>query len=330
VKVHARLAPGIVAPGNEVSVRIHLPRKLAGVTLKLWELDGYVDRDGAAKREPAGDLLLAQWDGDLEAGDGATPNDVNYVKFSKHQETLTTPDTDTEDAFRLRVRLPGDDEAIQVPMGSEKTQLVARGVSLALSIENGGSELFRTTSSCVAQMPTTTILVGHHRFSMRNEAADFYSDVDDDRIEEVHAHQWITLGVQTGTGMTARLDVLGSGYLDATGLALDSDKPTAQPLVVRKGRKLFVYIHERKLDLPKGASKIPIAACDMVEDDGTVSAERPEQGDRLELRIAEVPIEFGERATFKTDLSATGQEMPANEDHVTAWAEAARRFQKVT
>ena len=83
--------------------------------------------------------------------------------------------------------------------------------------------------------------------------------------------------------------------------------------------------------MPKGVSKIPIAACDAIGDDGSVIAERPEQGDLLELRLAEVPVEFGDkRATFKTDLSATGTEAKANEEHVTMWAEAAKRFKKVT
>jgi len=330
VKCHARLAPGLVAPGDEVTIRVHLPRKLAGVTLKLWETDAYVGRDGPATRDPAGDQLLARWDGDLEAGDGKTPNDVDYVVFTKHAEMLVTA-SDTKDAFGLWVRLPGASDAVRVRVGSETSELVARGVSLALSIENGGTELFRTTSTCVAQMPTTTVSVAHHRFSMRDDAADLHSSFDEDKLEESHAHQWVTFGIANGTGMKERLDVVGSGYLDARGVVLDSDQPTAQPVVVRSGRKLFLYIHERKLDVPKGVSKIPIAACDAIGDDGSVIAERPEQGDLLELRLAEVPVEFGDkRATFKTDLSATGTEAKANEEHVTMWAEAAKRFKKVT
>jgi len=179
-------------------------------------------------------------------------------------------------------------------------------------------------------MPTTSIAIEHHRFSMRDDAADLHSDFDEDKLEELHAHQWVTFGIANGTGMTARLEVVGSGYLDARGVALDSDADTAQPVVVRRGRKMFVYIHERKLDLPKGHSKIPIAACEAIEDEGSVIAHRPEQGDMLELRIAEVPIQFGERATFATDLLTLGAEAAANDEHVTAWANAAKRFQKST
>lgn len=330
MKVHARLSPGIAAPGQDVEIRVHLPRRLAGVTLKLWELDTFIDRKGEAKRDPSGDVLLAQWDGDLEPGDGKTANDVNYVKFVKHQETIACAGEDADRVFRVRVRLPGANDAVEVPIASEKTELTARGISLALSVEKGGTALFKTKSSCVAQMSTTTLTFEHHRFSQRNEAGDFHSDADHDKHEELHAHQWVAFGLKSGEGVQEKLEVVGCGYLNARGLAVDSDAPEAQALVIRKDRPLYAYIHERRLDLPKGVSKIPLALCESIGDFDSVVVQVPEQGDLLEVRVAEIPVQFGERRTFATDISTVGAESDANEEHDAAWGIAARRFQRRT
>ena len=271
-------------------------------------------------------MLLASWDGDLQPGDGNTANDQNYVRFVAKKTTITTEDTDEEDAFRLGVVLPGATEPVCVPVGSEKKEFLARPISIALTIEEGGAERFRTKSSCIARMDSTTVTVHHHLFSRCHENGEFNKDSTDHCHEEAHAHQWITFGVENGEGMEARLEVLGSGYLDARGVALESEMDDAQPLMIRRGRKLFAYVHERKLDLPKGVSKIPIAVCEPIDKDGTVVVERPQQGDELEIRIAGLGVTFDERATFATDLSSVGEETKHDENQLALWGAAAKRL----
>lgn len=329
MKIHGRLAPGLVRPNEELHIRIHLPRKLAGVTLKLWETDTFVGRSGPETRDPSGDRLLAQWEGDLEAGDGPTPNDLLYCRFTPTTTTITSDDLD---AFALAVVLPGGSAPVVVPVGGERTELAARSVGLVLSVEQGGGELFRSTSSCVAQMPTTTVRFEHQIYLGRSEDGKLADDggADDKRVQAL-THQWVCFGLSHGDDMQARLEVVGSGWIGVNGIALESADDNANPIVVRKGRKLFAYIHERKVEFEKGVSKVPLAVCEPISAEGVVIAERPELADLLEIRIAEVPVDFGERARFSTDLSKLdATQVAASDEHLRAFSEAAKRFKKVT
>lgn len=331
MKVHARLAPGLVEPGEAIQIRLHLPRKLGGVSLKLWELDAFIGRHEVLKRDPDGDVLIAQWDGVIEHGEGKTPNDLDYCKFTPSKATISSNDAD---CFGVRVVLPGGADPVVIPIGSERTELTPRFVQLALSVEQGGAELFRTKSTCVARMPATTVKITHHVFLGRTEDRLFDEDGDDDSDEEAKrdvtlAHKWVTFGLSKGDGMQARLEVVGSGWVGGDGVVLDSDDVKGQPLFVRSGRKLFAYVHDAKLDLPKGVSKIPISACDTVDESGQVTGERPELADQLEVRIAEVAATGGAKPRFTTDLaSLPTSAVPDADDHLRAMAEAAKRFQK--
>src|SRR5262249_10850745 len=258
----------IVEVDEVVDLRLHAPRTLAGVAVKLWD----------------GESLLAQWDGDIEPGGGASPNDRDYCKLTVK---TTKTSSDDPDVFAIRVRLPGVAAPVAIPLASEKQERDARPVPLGLSIEKDGAEKFRSASPCIVQMPTTLLSFEHHTYAVRKKDRSF----DDDGKEvEALTHRWVCLGLKSGEGMKARLEIVGAGRINGRGIAVDVE--TGQPIYVRKGRKLWAYFHDEKADLAKGVSEIPIAACDEVQADGVVQAHRPALANLLSVNIAEVKVEY--------------------------------------
>ena len=270
---HGHIHPGVVSDQKQVlQLVIHAPKRAAGVTIKIWEMDTFKRADGSTEKEGSADDLLAQFEGAIEPGEEtqADPSWRKFVVASHHIEDAEP------DLLCCRLQFGGDDTVYDIPIRSEKDEAEGRAFEIGFSIEVGGSEKFKTTSPVLFDIP---------RIMIRGELRSFHltEDGEPDPVTERFSHlalHWAAIGTRIGEGLTATLDVAGVGYFDSTGLLLTGDpnrgkegEPAPRPLLVRRDRALLAYLLDQPSDL-RGPSSIPAGTCLPVTEEGRVVVER--------------------------------------------------------
>ena len=124
MKFHGRVHPGrLLDLATPLEVRIHQPRKCAGVTIKIWELDAFIGADGKPQREGTPDDLLATFTGSIEAAPpgGRPPEWRKFVVDSAKIEEAPP------DAMRFVLKFPGSDAIYEIPVISDQFRFFAGG-----------------------------------------------------------------------------------------------------------------------------------------------------------------------------------------------------------
>lgn len=294
MKFHGRIAPGKLTDlSKPLQILIHAPAKLAGATIKIWELDTF-EQDGEVKSEGSADDLLATFQGDIEPApksSGARAPDwrafkVNHVKIE---------DADP-DVARVKIQFAGSDTTYEIPIISELDEVEGDSYELGFSIEVGGAEKFKTRSPALVIPPMRPLrLVARY---VQDATPD--QIVDDTMYEEPLAYRHVAIGTRTTTDPTAKFKILATGYSDADGYLLDRDPAERgdappRPLIVRAGRELFL-LDDAEPITKMGVTELPIAMCDqIVGKDHDLVVVRSAVPHPMSLRIAERPAD-GERA----------------------------------
>lgn len=151
MKFHGRVHPGrLVDLGTPIEVRIHHPRKCAGVTIKIWELDAFIGADGKPQREGSPDDLLATFTGSIEpAPPGGRPPD--WRKFVVESVKIEEAPADT---MKFLLTFPGSDETYEIPVISEVGEVEGTDYEIGFSMEVGGAEKFRSKVPCLLSPAT--------------------------------------------------------------------------------------------------------------------------------------------------------------------------------
>jgi hypothetical protein len=270
------MAPGVVTDvRTPIQVIIHAPAKASGVTLKIWELDTYEAEDGLHKKEGTEDDLLAELKGEIIPGEKGTPT---WRTFKVAEAKILSDDPKLA---RFRLKIPGHDEIFDVPIISEKAEAEGRSFEIGFSLEQGGSEKFRTKAPCFFRpkslFPT---------FQIRRVREYFGSKMERSNAEiELARGYFVCVGTKQGEGLDARLDIVGFGQVDGNGLLVPATADgAAWPLPVRAERPLYFYLHREPLKETKlGPSKIPIALCTQLGDDGAVLYETFDRADDFDV-----------------------------------------------
>jgi hypothetical protein len=255
VSFHARLTPGVVTAAEPtLTLVLHSPERAAGVTLKLWELDTFVGADGKQVREGSKDDLLAEITGAIEPGPGKKQGHPEWRIF-KVSETKIVGVDEKRELVAFRLQLPGHAETLLIPIVSEKGETEGRTFEIGFSLHQGGVEKLESKSPVLFTPPQLTP----------------HAEVEGKGPLRL---VWVCLGLASGEGLTAKLEVTGFARVDLHGRLVDAE--TGQPIPVRKGRKLYAYAHTTaELGVKKGLSRIPLALCSPLGDDGKFVHFRP-------------------------------------------------------
>jgi len=264
MKFHGRMAPGrILDPAQPVQVVIHAPARCASVTLKIWELDAFVDASGKRRREGSPDDLLATFTGAIEparGSRGARPPDWRAFRVDSARIEAAPPG-----AVWFRLQLPGADTIHDIPIRSEADEVEGTDLELGFSIEVGGAEKFRTRAPCLFAPARRPLRVVARYITCFDESA---KPVPEAVYQEPLAHRHVAIGRRDGNGDDATLEVLARGYIDCDGYLIEPPRPghetaAGRPLIVSAGRDLFLFDDAMPI-AATGKTRIPIAACDPI------------------------------------------------------------------
>lgn len=299
MKFHGRIAPGRLTDLLQpVQVILHAPAKASGVTVKIWEMDTF-DDGGSRKSEGSADDLLATFQGEISAAPssgGSRPPDWRAFKVSSVK--IESAD---DHVARVKLQFAGSDTTYSVPILSENDEAEGDVFELGFSIEIGGSEKFRTRSPCLVAPPQRSIRITEARFGDYDEDG---KPAPDTMHERPMALRYAAIGVSEGDPEDAasKLKVLGNGYIDLHGMLVvhpdEADAagdPAALAKIARRGRGVFVHVHRDPAPVALGASKIPIAICDPVDDQGNVRVELPDSRIAWGAQFVEAPRDRVER-----------------------------------
>lgn len=264
MKFHGRIHPGrLLDLKTPVEVRIHQPRKCAGVTIKIWELDAFIGADGKPRREGTPDDLLATFTGAIEpapAGGGRSPEWRTFkVDSAKIEEA-------PEDAVRFLLRFPGSPTTYEVPILSEDGEIEGTEYELGFSIEVGGAEKFRTRSPCLLAMPRTVARVRELLIIGFDENGE---PVMDEAEEVPPSFDRVALGKAPTTTEDPKeiMPVLATARVHPSGIIIADEDGAPNALGVNVSRKLAVVAHRKGEDAskPLAAAATPIAKDGVIE-----------------------------------------------------------------
>ncbi|HEY0993318.1 MAG TPA: hypothetical protein VGD80_39975 [Kofleriaceae bacterium] len=299
MKFHGRIAPGRVTDLRQpVQVILHAPAKASGVTVKIWEMDTF-DDGGRTKKEGTADDLLATFQGEISsAPPSGRSRPPDWRAFKVSDAKIESAD---DHVARVKLQFAGSDTTYSVPLLSENDEAEGDVFELGFSIEIGGSEKFRTRSPCLVAPPRRSIRVTEARFG---DYGDDRKPAPDTVHERPMALRYAAIGVSQGDPEDAasKLKVLGNGYIDLHGMLVvhpdeadGADRDQALAKVARRDRDVFVYVHRDPAPLALGESKIPIAICDAVDDQGNVRFEVPDRRIAWGAQFVEAPRERVQR-----------------------------------
>ena len=303
MKFHGRIAPGRISSLREpMQVILHAPMKASGVTVKIWEMDTFSEGN-ATKHEGSADDLLATFEGDISAAPhagGSRPPEWRAFKV-----TAARIEPADDHVARVKLRFAGSNTIYDIPIKSEHDEAEGDVFEVGFSIELGGSEKFRTRSPCLVAPPRGSIRVTEARFGA-------YDDHGKPAADTVHerplALRYAAIGVAQGDpkDVATKLKILGNGYVDLHGIlvAHPDEAKQGEPMhaaTARRTRGIFVYVHTDPAPMALGISKIPIAVCDPIDEDGNVRIEVPDRRTAWGAQFAERPrerVERGGRSRF--------------------------------
>ena len=262
MQFHGRIAPGLLTDLTQpLQILIHAPARLAGVTVKVWEMDTF-EVDGVIRSEGSADDLLATFQGDITpalARGGARAPEWRAFKVS----SATIEDAEP-DLVRVKLQFAGDPTTYEVPLRSELDEVEGDSYELGFSIEVGGAEKFRTRSPALVVPPMRPLRI----VARYAQHGTMEGVIEETMYDEPLAYRHVALGTRTTKDEAARFKILAKGYTDAHGYLLDRDPDEhgdapPRPLIVRAGRELFLLDDSTPIT-KSGVTEIPIAVCDQV------------------------------------------------------------------
>ncbi|MCA9677104.1 MAG: hypothetical protein KC464_18910 [Myxococcales bacterium] len=307
MKFHGRLGPGrLTDAGQVLELRLHAPARAAGLTIKIWEMDTFPDEQGGTTSEGSEDDLLATFTGDLETAPGS--GGARGAEWRAFTVTDVVIEEAKPDVARFKLRILGTDTVYEIPILSEADEAEGDDYELGFSIEHGGAEQFRTRTPALVALPRDPVRVLDVRFG---DHADGAAEPDPDTL-------------------TGKLDVLGNGHLDQHGYlvvhpAESDDAAAGEVKQVRRGRPMYLYVHDDDAPFELGPSTIPIALCDRVGDDGVVRRTALDRSHPSGTHLLEQPRGRAERdGRLRFDPAPQEVEGPRRHDPERARAAFAR------
>ncbi len=285
MKFYARLSPGIAEDfAAPLEVVLHQPRKAtSGVVVKIWEHASYTDLDGRYV-EDHGDDLLIELHGDVAAD--AALKARGRGKFVIAKTVVPKRDSKTPLAV-LKLRVEGDQTVYDAPIPSTDGELHAQNFEIGLSVEHGGSEVFRS------KVPTFI------RHTLRNPQVDakrllgFKDDKPsyDEEDEVMIAGRFATIGTPSEPTTDGTLVVLGLAIVGMDGRLApcdgDGKRKEGELVLLRTHRDLYAHVTREVPAAGKttGPSKISMRLCYPIEPDGTIAMDVPHVHRRHDLGV---------------------------------------------
>lgn len=268
---HARLVPGRLTDlGEPLEIRIHAPARAAAATLKVWELDSFY--------EGSTDDLLATFEGAIEpAPRNAASREPTWRKLVVSRVAIVAA---PPEVVRFRLRIAGSPAVHEIPILSEDTAAEGEDFEIGVSLEIGGAEQFRSRAPTLIAVPRDPLRMVEARFGDVDDGGEPLADTVEERPLRL---RFAALGVPDGDpGLLAtKLRVLGNGHVDQRGLVVvhpdERDGATTSVLQARRGRALYLFIHDDPAPRPLGPSRIPIALCDRLGDEGVTRLVLPDR-----------------------------------------------------
>lgn len=264
MRFHARLHPGVVSdPEEPIDLVIHAPARCDDVTIKVWELDVFRDPEtGERVDEGTQDDLLLELVGRIEPGDA----DRSATGWRRFVATSTRVVGQDPRLPRFRLRVPGLEQPLEVPIVSSEGEVEGESYELGLSIEHGGAERYRTQVPCLFTPPRRLPVLVHRQVAGRLEdGAPDPEWTSEGRVSLRHVAFGVADGAP-GKGYGQRLRVLARGFVDVHGRVVRAPGDVAEgqapaPLTLRKDVPLYAWLHDDPDAVPLGLTRIPVAAC---------------------------------------------------------------------
>jgi hypothetical protein len=278
VKFHGRLHPGRIQDlSKPIEVRIHQPRKLAGVTVKIWELDAFLGADGKPRREGSPDDLLATFTGEIDPappGNGRLPD---WRTFKVASVTIAEAPPET---LRIKLVFPGSPTIYEIPIVSEAAEVEGTEYELGISIEHGGAEKFRTRSPCLLAVPRTVAKV--------RELLVLALDDDGEPIREssesvpTSFDRIVLAKPAANEDDETKLAVLVNARVHPSGVVIADRDDVMMPLGLNLLRPLAAVVHRADAD----ASSPLASLATSIAKDGAVEIIRPDRSFTLSMFVA--------------------------------------------
>ncbi|MGN6109141.1 MAG: hypothetical protein ACTHU0_28810 [Kofleriaceae bacterium] len=277
MKFYGRLSPGITTDiDTPLELVLHLPHKANGIVVKLWEKATYVDINGKVVKEDGGDDLLIELHGSIDREPALRKR--GRAKFVV--ENVVQPTRDAKvNLSTVKVRIEGDETLYEATVPSTEAEFHGQNFEISITIEHGGSEVFRSTvPTFIRPGLATPRVLGKRVLEYKG-----YSEEPewDDEDEALFAGHYATLGTASSETDDGNLVVTGFAMIDESGRLLPcggDGKPIPGELVVLRTHKdLFAYITP---ELPRAAksvgdSSISLRLCHPIEPDGSIEVSVP-------------------------------------------------------
>lgn len=278
MKFHGRVHPGrLLDLATPIEIRIHQPRKCAGVTIKIWELDAFIGADGKPHREGTPDDLLATFTGSIEG----EPRGARAPEWRKFVVEDVKIEEAPPDAMKFLLKFPGSDTMYEIPVISEVAEVEGTDYEIGFSIEVGGDEKFRTKVPCLVTPATVrprikeVLVIGFD---------DDGAPIMEDATEVPPSGVAAAIGAPPSnfdefstdpSALDMQLEQVKQWKLDRSGFLHGEEQSTV--LHVRKGKKLRVFVGSKE---QTAANKVPAALALPVADDGSVTVYRIDNAHR--------------------------------------------------
>lgn len=277
MRFHARLHPGVVSdPEEPIDLVIHAPARCDGVTIKVWELDVFRDPEtGERVDEGTQDDLLLELVGRIEPGD-AERSAPGWRRFVATSARVVGQDPRLP---RFKLRVPGLEQPLEVPIVSSEGEAEGESYELGLSIEEGGVERYRTQVPCLFAPPRRLPVLVQRRVAGRlDDGAPDPEWTFDGRVSLRHVAFGVAEGQPGKGGYGQRLRVLAKGFVDVHGRVVQAPGPDGAAgapgaLALRSDLELFAYLHDDPDAVPLGLTRLPIAVCLPLGKDGVATQE---------------------------------------------------------
>lgn len=277
MKFYGRLSPGITTDlSTPLELILHLPRKAGGVVVKLWEKATYTDIDGKLVEEGGGDDLLLELHGRVEIDHPLRRRGRGKLVV----ERAVHPPRDAKTKLSvLKLTIEGDPTVYEATVPSTDAELKGQNFEIAITIEHGGGEVFKSTvPTFIRPALASPRVLARRVLAYQPDGGEPEWDEED---EVLLAGHYATLGTATAETDDGKLVVTGFAKIDESGRLLPCDgqgEPLpGELLVLRTHKDLFAYITR---ELPKAAgtvgdSSISLRLCHPIHPDGSIDVAMP-------------------------------------------------------
>ena len=278
MKFYGRLSPGITTSlDTPLELILHLPRKADGVVVKIWERAEFVDIDGKVVKEAGGDDLLLELHGNIEKDPALRTRGRGKFVVTN----VVHPPRDGKGKLHtVKITLEGLEEPYEATIPSTEAEMVGQNFEIALTIEHGGGEVFKSKVPTFIRPALATPRVFARRVVQYSDQAEGDPTWDDNDDVWLAGH-YVTLGKADRETDDGHLIVAGFAMIDDSGRLLpcdgDGNPRPGEVLSLRTHKELFAYVTR---DVPKvartvGDASISLRLCYPIEADGRLDYDVP-------------------------------------------------------